>query len=49
MGFQYKQYHKGLYVNGHERADVVEYRNQFLANMAEFVLCLSFIHSGKNS
>jgi hypothetical protein len=35
MGFLFKQYHKGIYYDGHERPDVVEYRCQFLVQMAE--------------
>jgi hypothetical protein len=35
MGFRYKQYHKGIYVDGHERDDVVAYRKEFLAQMKE--------------
>lgn len=37
MGFKYKQYQKGIYIDGHERDDVVEYRNDFLAKMKELV------------
>ena len=35
MGFVFKQYHKGVYYDGHERPDVVEYRQQFLTQMVE--------------
>jgi hypothetical protein len=35
MGFKYKQYHKTIYVDGHERDDVVAYRKEFLAKMKE--------------
>jgi hypothetical protein len=35
MGFEFKQYAKGVYIDGHERGDVVEYRKEFLANMRE--------------
>jgi hypothetical protein len=35
MGFEYKKYHKGIYVDGHERDDVVTYREEFLAKMKE--------------
>ena len=38
MGFRYKRYHKGIYIDGHERADVVEYRQQFLTQMAKYVI-----------
>ena len=37
MGFRYKNYHKGIYVDGHERKDVVEYRQQFISQMVEYV------------
>jgi len=35
MGFTYKQFHKSIYVDGHERDDVVEYRTEFLSKMKE--------------
>ena len=37
MGFEFKQYQKGIYVDGHEREDVVAYRKEFLAKMKELV------------
>jgi hypothetical protein len=37
MGFMYKQHKQGIYVDGHERNDVVEYRKEFLAEMKELV------------
>ena len=36
LNYNYDQYKKGSYVDGHERPDVVEYRNAFLDRMAEF-------------
>jgi len=33
----YKQHKQGIYVDGHERNDVVEYRKEFLAEMKELV------------
>ena len=36
FGFMYKRYQKGIYVDGHERPDVVTYRNEFLEQVAEF-------------
>jgi hypothetical protein len=33
MGYHYKKYQKGVYVDGHEREDVVEYRKIFLEKM----------------
>ena len=33
MGFHYKKYQKGVYVDGHEREDVVEYQKTFLKEM----------------
>ena len=33
LGFAYEQHGQGLYVDGHERKDVVEYRTTFLAQM----------------
>ena len=35
MGFQVKQITKGIYVDGHERPDVVEARKEFLVQMTE--------------
>jgi hypothetical protein len=35
MGFGYKRYQQGIYVDGHEREDVVEYRKEFIAKMKE--------------
>jgi hypothetical protein len=44
MGFKYKEYRKGIYVDGHERDDVVEYRKEFLAKMKEYVfVCKDFV------
>ena len=40
MGFRYKKYHKGIYVDGHERSDVVEYRQKFLIKMTEYVILI---------
>jgi hypothetical protein len=33
MGFTYSKFAKGIYVDGHERDDVVEYRRKFLGIM----------------
>ena len=41
LGFQPLQHSKGLYVDGHERADVVKYRETFLQKLEE----LENIHS----
>ena len=35
-GWVYGEYKKGVYVDGHERADVVAYREKFLEEMQEF-------------
>jgi hypothetical protein len=35
LGYGVKEVRKGLYVDGHERADVVEYRKKFLADFAK--------------
>ncbi|GES92520.1 hypothetical protein RCL_jg28850.t1 [Rhizophagus clarus] len=43
MGFVYDRYQKGMYVDGHERPDVVEYRKQFLEEIDIYQkLMLSF-------
>ncbi|CAG8780141.1 2667_t:CDS:2 [Cetraspora pellucida] len=36
IGFYYKRYQKGVYVDDHEREDVVAYHKVFLQNMAEY-------------
>ena len=40
MGFKVKRITKGIYYNGHERADAIEHRKVFLNEMAS----LGFIH-----
>lgn len=35
MGYQHKMYRKGVYMDGHERVDVVKYRTQFLGEILE--------------
>lgn len=35
LGFRYKDIKKGVYMDGHERPDVVAYRNSFTAKLAE--------------
>lgn len=35
MKYQHKIYRKGVYMDGHERADVVKYRTQFLGEVLE--------------
>ena len=35
MGMDYIRYSKGLYIDGHERPDVIAYRDAFLERMAE--------------
>ncbi|KAG2093316.1 uncharacterized protein F5147DRAFT_657455 [Suillus discolor] len=35
LGYELTSVKKGVYVNGHERADIVEYRKAFLAQVAE--------------
>ena len=36
LGMKYGAYKKGMYVDGHERADVVQYRTEFLERMLEY-------------
>ena len=36
LGYECKDVKKGIYVDGHERLDVVEYREMFLAQMGEY-------------
>ena len=35
LGFSQLHYQKGVYFDGHDRADVVEHRKQFLATLAD--------------
>jgi hypothetical protein len=35
LGFLHSKFTKGVYVDGHERDDVVEYRKKFLEDMEE--------------
>ncbi|KIJ40068.1 hypothetical protein M422DRAFT_257136 [Sphaerobolus stellatus SS14] len=35
LGYKPRKHRKGVYMDGHERKDVVEYRNKFLERMAE--------------
>ena len=34
MGFVFSQYTKGMYIDSHERDDVVAYQKEFLETMA---------------
>lgn len=36
LGLNYGAYRKGMYVDGHERADVVQYRSEFLERMLKY-------------
>ncbi len=36
LGYSYKNIKKGVYVDGHERADVVEYRAEFLNKIFQY-------------
>jgi hypothetical protein len=33
MGFEFKKFTKSVYVDGHEREDVIKYRKKFLKEM----------------
>jgi len=35
LGYELKEMKKGIYVDGHEREDVVTYRNKFLKEFGE--------------
>ena len=35
LGYEHKEAKKGLYIDGHEREDVVKYRIYFLAEVAK--------------
>jgi hypothetical protein len=45
MGFMFGRYAKGMYVDGHEREDVVAYQKEFFENMAKYVYF--FISNGR--
>jgi hypothetical protein len=36
LGYELKEVKKGIYIDGHEREDVVAYRNEFLKEFAEY-------------
>ncbi|CAG8801838.1 14019_t:CDS:2, partial [Gigaspora rosea] len=44
LGFRYKRYQKGVYIDGHERLDVVAYRQTFLQEVAEYDRFMSKWH-----
>ena len=37
MGFIFSQYAKGMYIDGHERDNVIAYRKEFLEIMTKYV------------
>ena len=41
LGFHYKRYLKGVYIDGHERPDVVAYRQVFLQKVSEYEQLMS--------
>jgi hypothetical protein len=43
MGFVFGHYAKGMYVDGHEREDVVAYRKEFLETMARYYYSLIYL------
>ena len=43
----YLRYSKGIYIDGHERSDVVEYRDAFLSRMSDHAKYL-FQYDGDN-
>ena len=42
MGFMFGRYAKGMYIDGHEREDVVAYGKEFLESMAKYVFLNRF-------
>ncbi|CAG8545578.1 11312_t:CDS:2, partial [Scutellospora calospora] len=40
LGWKYQHYQKGLYIDGHERADVIEHRYIFLEHIKQFELLM---------
>jgi hypothetical protein len=47
FGFEYSEVKKGMYMDGHERADVITYREEFLERMAGYEERM-IIFSGEN-
>ena len=35
LGYSFQQYHRGIYYDGHEREDVLQYRKEFLEKIFE--------------
>jgi hypothetical protein len=35
LGYELKEVQKGMYIDGHERPDVVEYRNEYIKKFQE--------------
>ncbi|PKK56009.1 hypothetical protein RhiirC2_800950 [Rhizophagus irregularis] len=48
MGYRYKKYQKGVYVDGHEREDVVEYQKTFLKEMEIYQKFMPIFDSALN-
>jgi hypothetical protein len=40
LGFVYSRFTKGIYFDGHERSDVVEYRQKFLEDMMQLSIII---------
>ena len=47
LGYKYGMWKKGVYIDGHEREDVVEYRKRFCLEMMEYLKRMKF-YSGDN-
>ena len=47
MGFTVKRITKGIYVDGHERQDVIEARDSFLKKMTSLGFSMNQIHQAK--
>ena len=44
LGYECKDVRKGIYIDGHKRPDVVEYRAKFLAKMEEYQRCVRCLY-----
>ena len=40
LGFSYQMFSKGVFFDGHERADVIEHRNKYLETVASYSDCM---------
>jgi len=49
MNWRYKEMKKGMFIDGHEREDVVAYRRAFVHRWADYEACFQFWDNNGNS